>query len=113
LRHLERTRALVHVLEVSLEPGRTPLRDYLALRRELALYDPELARRAEIVALNKMDLPATRKRWAALQRLFARRGIELHGISAATGEGLGQVLEAAFTALAAAKQERTPVTKKI
>jgi GTPase len=114
LRHIERTRALVHVLEVSVAPGRTPLRDYLALRRELALYDPELARRSEIVALNKMDLPATRKRWPALQRLFARRGIELHGISAATGEGLAQLLEAAYAALTTARQgERTFVTKKM
>jgi GTP-binding protein len=116
LRHLERTRALVHVLEVSSEPGRTPLRDYLALRRELELYDPELARRAEIVVLNKMDLPTTRRRLPALARLFARRGLKLHGISAATGDGVGPVLEAAFAALIEARQAekaaRTPVTKK-
>jgi GTP-binding protein len=61
LRHLERTRVLVHLLELSSVPGRTPLRDYQTLRRELGLYDPALAGRSEVVVLNKMDLPATRK----------------------------------------------------
>ena len=107
LRHLERTRVLVHILELGQIPGRTPLHDYLALRRELELYDPKLAGRAEIVVLNKLDLPATRKRLPALKKLFARRGLGLHGISAATGEGLGQVLEAAWKALAKARQEKT------
>jgi len=99
LRHLERTRVLVHLLEVSAEPGRTPLRDYLAIRKELALYDPDLAARPEIVVLNKLDLPDTRKKLAALRRTFARRKIELHAISAATGEGLPQLLEAAWALL--------------
>ena len=103
LRHLERTRALVHVLELASTPGRTPLRDYLALRRELVLYDPELAAHGEVVALNKIDLPATRRRLPALARLFARRGVKLYGISAATGEGTDQVLEAAFAALVKAR----------
>jgi GTPase len=107
LRHLERTRVLVHILELGQIPGRTPLRDYLALRRELELYDPQLAGRSEILVLNKVDLPATRKRLAALKQLFARRGLRLFGISAATGEGVGQVLEAAFAALSKARQEQT------
>ncbi|MBN2575135.1 MAG: GTPase ObgE [Deltaproteobacteria bacterium] len=109
LRHLERTRALVHLLEISPVPGRTPLRDYLALRREIELYDREMAGRAEIVALNKLDLPATRQRLPALQRLFGRRGIRLYPISAATGQGLPQVLEAAFAAVVRARRsEREP-----
>jgi GTP-binding protein len=104
LRHLERTRVLVHILEVSEIPGRTPLRDYLALRRELELYDADLARRGEIVVINKVDLPATRQRLPALKKLFARRGIKLRPISAATGEGLPEVLEAAYAAHAKARQ---------
>jgi GTPase len=109
LRHLERTRALIHILEVSQTPGRTPLRDYLALRRELKLYDPGLAARTEIVTLNKTDLPDTRKRLPALQRLFARRGVKLYPISAATGQGLPQVIEAAYSAQIKARQaEKEP-----
>jgi GTP-binding protein len=106
LRHLERTRVLVHILEVGQIPGRTPLRDYLALRRELELYDPKLAARHEILVLNKVDLPATRTRVAALKKLFARRGLRLFAISTATGEGSAQVLEAAWTALVKARQEQ-------
>jgi GTPase len=104
LRHLERTRVLIHLLEVSPVPGRTPLRDYLALRRELQLYDEKLAERAEIVVLNKIDLPATRARFATLHRTFARRKVRLLAISAATGEGMNEVLEAAWGALAQAKK---------
>jgi GTP-binding protein len=103
LRHLERTRVLVHLLEVSVEPGRTPLRDYLAIRKELALYDPELAARPEIVVLNKLDLPDTRKKLATLKKTFARRKIQLHAISAATGEGLPPLLEAAWALLVSAR----------
>jgi GTP-binding protein len=96
LRHLERTRVLVHLIEVSPAPGRTPLRDYLTLRRELELYDPGLAGRPELVALNKIDLPDTRKRLASLRKIFARRSLELHGVSAVTGEGVPELLEAAW-----------------
>ena len=106
LRHLERTRVLIHIVELAEIPGRTPLRDYLALRRELELYDVKMAARDEIVVLNKVDLPTTRKRLPALQKVFAKRGLKLHGISAATGEGLAQVLEAAWKALVKARQKQ-------
>jgi GTP-binding protein len=108
LRHLERTRVLVHLLELSSVPGRTPLRDYQTLRRELGLYDPALAGRSEVVVLNKMDLPATRKKLPALQRLFARRGLRLLGVSAATGEGLAGLLAAMWTALEQARSATGP-----
>ncbi len=101
LRHLERTRVLVHLLEVSPAPGRTPLRDYDALRRELALYDPELARRPEVVVLNKLDVPEVRKKLPTLRRAFEKRGLALHGISAATGQGVKELLEEVWRLLAA------------
>jgi GTP-binding protein len=104
LRHLERTRVLIHIVELAQLPGRTPLRDYLALRRELELYDVKMAARAEIVVLNKVDLPTTRKRLPALKKLFAKRGLRLYGISAVTGEGLAQVLEAAWKELVKARE---------
>src|SRR5438876_331685 len=84
LRHLDRTRLLVHLLDASAsEPGRTPLRDYETMNRELALYDPELAARPQLVVLNKLDLPEVRKRAKQIARPFARRGIALAAISAA------------------------------
>jgi GTP-binding protein len=103
LRHLERTRVLIHLLEVSAVPGRTPLRDYQTLRKELALYDPDLASRPEIVALNKVDLPDVHTRVARLRATFARRKITLHVISTVTGEGIPALLEAAWKKLASAR----------
>jgi GTP-binding protein len=99
LRHLERTRVLVHLLEVSAAPGRTPLRDFLALTRELKLYDPALASRPQIVVLNKLDIPEVSGRYARLARPFKTRGIPLLAISAATGEGVGPLLEAVWKEL--------------
>ena len=93
-------------------PGRTPLRDYLALRRELELYDTEMAARTEILVLNKTDLPETRKRLPALERAFSRRGLKLLPISAATGQGLSQVLEAAYAALMKARQVEKEASKQ-
>ncbi len=71
------------------------------------LYDAKMAARDEIVVLNKVDLPATRKRLPAIKKLFLRRGLKLYGISAATGEGLPEVLEAAWKALAKARQKQS------
>src|SRR5262245_10122867 len=66
LRHLDRTRLLVHLLDPAGGPGRTPLRDFEAINRELALFDPQLARRPQIVVLNKVDLPEARRRQGQL-----------------------------------------------
>ena len=110
LRHLERTRLLVHLLDPSASEGtdRTPLKDFEATNRELALYDPELAARRQIVVINKIDLPDVRQRLTTLKRPFARRGIEVHAISAATGEGVQALLEAIWKALPA-KEAREPL----
>jgi len=100
LRHLDRTRLLVHLLDPSAAAdGRSPLADYEAMNRELALYDPELAARPQIVVLNKIDIPEVRKRKAQLARTFAKRGITLLAISAATGEGTAELLESVWRAL--------------
>jgi len=110
LRHLERTRLLVHLLDPSASEGtdRTPLKDFEATNRELALYDPELAARRQILVINKIDLPDVRQRLTTLKRPFARRGIEVHAISAATGEGVQALLEAIWKALPA-KEAREPL----
>ena len=100
LRHLDRTRLLVHLLDAS-APGddRAPVRDYEAMNRELALYDPELAARPQIVVLNKIDIPEVRRRVSQLSRTFAKRGVTVLAISAATGEGTAELLESIWRAL--------------
>ncbi len=91
LKHMERTRALLHL--VTLEPAedREPLADYEALRRELALFDPELAARPEVIALTKADLPEVRAAFPALKKRFAKKKKDLHLVSAATGEGVREL----------------------
>jgi GTP-binding protein len=116
LRHLERTRLLVHLLDAAADGGpeggspRTPLGDFDAMNRELALYDPQLAARPQVVVLNKLDLPDVRRRAKQLARSFAKRGIELHAISAATGEGTAALLEAIWKALPPRTPTRSPTS---
>jgi GTP-binding protein len=99
LRHVERTRVLVHLLDATAGPGRAPLRDFDAINRELALFDPALALRPQIVVLNKLDLPDVQGLRRRLEASFARRKIRLLAISAATGEGVTALLEEAWKVL--------------
>lgn len=93
LRHLERTRALLHLVTLSEEPGREPVEDYRALRLELSRFDPELARRPEVVALSKADLPEVRAAYPSLLERFAALGVELHLVSAVTHDGLSDLIQ--------------------
>ncbi len=99
LRHLERTRLLVHLIEISPAPDRTPARDYETLRKELALYDSKMAERPEIVVLTKIDLPQTRKQLPKMRQAFAKRGLPLLAVSAVTGEGIPDLLEVVWKAI--------------
>jgi GTP-binding protein len=95
LRHVERTRVLLHILDASAlaGPDRDPLADFDTLNRELALYAPDLAERPQVVALNKADVTEVRDRADELSRTFAERGVRLFTLSAVTGEGVRDVLE--------------------
>jgi GTPase len=88
LKHVERTRALLHLVTVDPSEDRDPLSDYEALRKELKKFDPELAKRPEIVALSKADISEVREAHPVLAKKFAKKKIELHLVSAATGEGM-------------------------
>ncbi len=96
LRHLLRTRVLIHLLEVTDEPDRDPLRDYAVLHEELRRYDSALAERPQIVALAKIDLPNTQARLPGLVAAFAKMGVRLWSISAATGEGVAALMNEAY-----------------
>jgi GTPase len=96
LRHIERTRVIVHVLDGATEE---PLAAYEQIRQELELFDERLVRKPEVVAVNKMDLPDARERYAELQAALAQRGLTVLPISAATREGLRPLLGAVRKAL--------------
>lgn len=93
LKHLERTRVLLHLVTESSEEGRCPTEDYRVIRKELAAFSPALARFPEIVAMTKADLPDVRASYEAERQAFAELGVELHLISAVSHEGLEQLLQ--------------------
>ncbi len=93
LRHLDRTRLLLHLITVTGEEGRSPLEDYHAIRRELKAYSPELARRPEVVALAKADLPDVQDVYDELKVEFEKLGVDLLLVSAATHQGLNEVIQ--------------------
>jgi GTP-binding protein len=93
LKHVERTRALLHLVTVDPGEGRDPLKDYEALSKELRRFDPELAKRPTIVAMSKADLPEVREAYKKAKSQFKRtKKIDLFLVSAATGEGIRDVL---------------------
>ncbi len=97
LRHVERCRVLVHLVEgASPEPGREPRADLEAIDRELEAYSPELARKPQILAVTKVDVPEARAGGKKLEKLLARRKkpVKVHLISAVTGEGVDALLDA-------------------
>jgi len=89
LRHIERTRVLIHLLN-GLSPD--PLADWRQINTELELYDPALAARPQIVVLNKMDVPEVRERWPEVRAALAKEGVEALAISAVTHEGTRELL---------------------
>ncbi len=98
-RHIERTRLLIHLLDVSGGPARDPMTDFRALNKELEAFQPLLREKPQIVALNKMDLPSVRERAPEVQGQFETIGYRLHLISGETGEGVKELLEEAFEVL--------------
>jgi len=90
LRHTERTRVLVHVVDAAGTEGRDPLEDVRVINQELQVYNPELAGRPRLIAANKMDLPQARENLPLLCQGFP--DVQVYPISAATGEGVEQLL---------------------
>ena len=101
LKHIERTRVLLHLVTLDPSPGREPFKDYDVLCNELRRFDPELAARPFVVALAKLDLTDVRERMEELRAAFAERDLQLYPFSAATGEGVPAMLDALEALLAA------------
>jgi GTP-binding protein len=107
LRHLERTKVLVHLVDVSGASQRNPVEDLDTVRRELELFQPALAAKPQVVAANKLDAvdPSTAdEEIAPLERRAAELNLPFFRISGATGAGVPDLLEAMWRRLAAARQ---------
>ena len=105
LRHIERTRMLVHLIDASAIDPEKPLEAYDAINTELSSYSPDLARKPQIIALNKLDLPGTEERARAFKAALKKR-TTLHLISAATVKGVDQLLAQISNRLDELKDER-------
>jgi GTP-binding protein len=98
LRHVERCRLIVHVVDVSESEGRDAKEDFLMINRELAGFSPELSAKPQIVAANKIDIASDEQR-ESFREFIAEQGLELYEISAATGEGTKALVFAAANLL--------------
>ena len=94
LRHIERTRLLVHLVDVSEASGRDPVQDFHVVMRELESYSAELAAKPMIVAASKIDIAQNRERVEALEDLARGLGLPCYRISGVTGEGVASLIRA-------------------
>jgi GTP-binding protein len=104
LKHMQRCRAMVHLVDASQD--RDLVADFEAVRRELLLFDAALGRKEQVVAANKIDVPEARERAEAFRKKLARKKIRVHLISGATGEGTKELLDAVIRALDQAEAPR-------
>ena len=93
LRHVERTKVIVHIVDASGVEGRDPVEDYYKINKELKIYSEKIARRPQILAANKMDLPGAQENFERLKELAEKEGIEIFPISAATRQGTKELIQ--------------------
>ncbi|MEI7892121.1 MAG: GTPase ObgE [Myxococcales bacterium] len=105
LKHVERTRVLLHLVTLDASEDRDPVSDYDALLNELQRFDPQLASRPQVVALSKADLPDVLEAYEDIRSRFAEKGVECLLVSAATGHGVREVLNALAVRLAKGKPQ--------
>ncbi len=92
LRHIERTRLLLHVVDVSGSEGRNPVQDFYTINRELEKYSKKLAARKQIIVANKADIAQDEMLYKELENLAREQKMEIFKISAATGQGLKELM---------------------
>ena len=93
LRHVERTKLILHLVDASGLEGRDPVEDYHKINKELKKYSEKIARRTQILVANKMDLREAQENLPRLRELAEREGLKLFAISAATREGLSELID--------------------
>lgn len=93
LRHIERTRLLLHVIDVSGAEGRNPVQDFHTINEELKSYSEKLSTRKQIIVANKMDVMQDENLYQELEQLASKEKIEIFKISAVTGEGIDDLMK--------------------
>ncbi len=91
LRHIERTRLLLHVIDCSGSEGRNPVQDFYIINEELKKYSEKLSKRKQIIVANKLDIMQDESAYKELEELAKKEKIEIFKISAVTGEGIKEL----------------------
>lgn len=114
LRHIERTRLLLHVIDVSGIEGRNPVEDFYTINKELESYSQKLSKRKQIIVANKVDVMQNDEAYKELEKLAKEKDIEIYKISAATGEGIDALMDRVIKVLKELpKEELVEVEEKI
>lgn len=92
LRHIERTRLLLHVIDVSGIEGRSPIQDFYTINEELKQYSEKLIVRKQVIVANKIDVMQNEENYKRLEELAKKENIEIYKISATTGEGIDKLM---------------------
>ncbi len=108
LRHVERTKILVHLVDPSPDTGRDPFQDWKIINAELRQYRAGLEKKPQIVAVTKMDTRPDPERFRGLQAMCREDRVPFHRISAVTGEGIPELMRAVWEELLPFKSEAAP-----
>lgn len=110
LRHAMRTRIFIHIISGDAE---SPIDDMLHVNDELVQYEPEMASRQQLVAVNKIDMPEVQEKLDDIKRELKGAGVHAHYISAATGEGVAELMEALYIELQKSTETVTEKTEPV
>jgi GTP-binding protein len=105
LRHIQRTRVIIHLLDGLAED---PLADFSQINAEMALFDPQLKSKPQVVAVNKIDLPDVKERWPKLKASLQKKGYKPLTVSAVSGENIKDMLWQAASRLAEVPVSKPP-----
>lgn len=102
LRHIERTKVILHLVSMDPENGRDPLEDYQKIRKELLLYDQSLKEKRELIVATQLDLPNSAEKLAEFKKELSQAGIDqpVHAISSVTHQGVSQLMQDTATIVA-------------
>jgi GTP-binding protein len=104
LRHVERTKVLLHIIDVSGQEGRNPVEDFYKINKELAVYSKKLSLKKQIIVLNKIDIPGIEENIKAVREALGNE-YDIYEISAIAEKGLDKVLYAALDYVKTAEEE--------
>lgn len=105
LRHIERTKVIIHVLDVSGTEGRDPIEDFRKINNELKLYSEKLASKPQVIACNKMDIPGSDKNFERVKLFLSGEGYDIFPVSGATKMGIKPMLDRVYNILETMEDE--------